>query len=73
MEKLLDLPNELVEMIFSFIPRKDLKSLTTVPFLANYANRSIFSSVVIDPKVKYTSPTEVFVDDYIPVIISLRN
>lgn len=70
MEKLLELPNELVEMIFSFIPREALKFLTTVPFLANYANRSIFSSVVIDPDVKYTRPTEVFVDDYIPVIIS---
>ena len=67
-----DLPDEVMNIIFSYIPRNRLREISSIPNLGIFSNKYLYSMIVIDPEVKYNRPTETFVDDNVPVVISPR-
>lgn len=72
MARFQDLPDEVMDIIFSYIPRNRLREISSIPNIGLFSNKYLYSVVVIDPEVKYNRPTETFVDDNVPVVISPR-
>ncbi|RCK65001.1 Osteomodulin [Candida viswanathii] len=66
------LPDEVVDIIFATLTRTTLRTLMRVPVLGAQATRYLYSSVIIDPFVRYSRPTEVYRDNEVPVVISVR-